>query len=305
MRKFLAELARSVHRGEIRVIAYSLMTTHFHLAIDSVDGDLAAAMRRIQTAYSRYFNRSRRRDGALVRGRYQARRIDSPEYFTALLAYIDRNPVDAGIVTRPDHYEFGSARHYVEGDGPRWLDRRRVAWHLLREGNPRQPFGADYLRFIARVSPELSNGIVEGGMKGRAYGADVGDLMSRLPRRVHGWFVRKAALADGTMPGLPLCDPVATLLALEREWSRLSASLGVQGWSTGAIPPAAECGVLLDLSGLEVSEIAARQNLSPSHVGRLLAKHRRLVQCDSAYRGLVVDVARQVTPRPPGGRGGA
>ena len=38
IRLFLACVARSVRRGEIRVHAYVVMTTHFHLLLESVKG---------------------------------------------------------------------------------------------------------------------------------------------------------------------------------------------------------------------------------------------------------------------------
>jgi hypothetical protein len=71
-RLFLAALACAVRSGEIEVHAFYLMGTHYHLLIRSLRGELGNAMRRIQLAYSRWFNRSRRRDGSLVRCRYSS-----------------------------------------------------------------------------------------------------------------------------------------------------------------------------------------------------------------------------------------
>ena len=65
-RYFSAQLARAVHRGEIEVHAFCLMTTHYPLLVRSPRGELARAMGRAQLAYSRWFNRSRQRDGSLV-----------------------------------------------------------------------------------------------------------------------------------------------------------------------------------------------------------------------------------------------
>ncbi|MFT7620712.1 MAG: putative transposase [Planctomycetota bacterium] len=70
MRVFLFLLAREVRRGSIRVFSYCLMATHFHIYIESTLGDLSSCMLRIQTTYSHYFNRGRRRGGPLFRGRF-------------------------------------------------------------------------------------------------------------------------------------------------------------------------------------------------------------------------------------------
>ena len=122
-RFFLAQLARSVHRGEVEVHAFSLMGTHYHLLLRCPDGDLGKAMQRIQLAYSRWFNRSRKRDGSLVRGRYFSKRVDSVEYAHALVRYIDANPVKAGVVGNAALYPYGSAFHYARCAGPPWLER--------------------------------------------------------------------------------------------------------------------------------------------------------------------------------------
>ena len=79
-RFFLANLARAARRGEIEIHAYCLMGTHYHLLLRSPEGRMAEAMHRVQLAYSRWFNRSRRRDGSLVRGRYGSRLVRSLSY---------------------------------------------------------------------------------------------------------------------------------------------------------------------------------------------------------------------------------
>ena len=72
IRFFLACVARAVRRGQIEVHAWCILTTHFHMLVRSPKGELSAAMRRIQNRYVRHFNRKRRRDGTLVRGRYRS-----------------------------------------------------------------------------------------------------------------------------------------------------------------------------------------------------------------------------------------
>ena len=70
IRYFLAQVAWAVHRGEIEVHAYSILTTHYHLLLRSLTGQLGRVMQQVQTKYSRRFNRGRHRDGSLVRGRF-------------------------------------------------------------------------------------------------------------------------------------------------------------------------------------------------------------------------------------------
>ena len=79
-RAFLAGIARAVRRREIEVHSFCVTTTHFHLLVRSPSGQLSQAMRRIQNRYVRRFNRSRRRDGPLFRGRFRSRPVDSLTY---------------------------------------------------------------------------------------------------------------------------------------------------------------------------------------------------------------------------------
>lgn len=80
MRFFLARLALQVRIGRVEVHAFSLMTTHFHLLLRSPRGELSEAMRRIQNAYPRRFNRQHKRDGSLIRGRFQSKPVKSHHY---------------------------------------------------------------------------------------------------------------------------------------------------------------------------------------------------------------------------------
>jgi REP element-mobilizing transposase RayT len=102
IRYFLALLAREVRAGRLLVIAFCIMSTHFHLLVVSLRGQLSGSMQRVQNQYVRRFNRRRRRDGPLVRGRYFSRRVRTDRYRRCVVGYIDRNPVTAKIVTSPD-----------------------------------------------------------------------------------------------------------------------------------------------------------------------------------------------------------
>jgi hypothetical protein len=48
--------------GLVEVHAYSILTTHFHLLVRSVTGDVSEAMRQAANRFVRWLNRSRRRD---------------------------------------------------------------------------------------------------------------------------------------------------------------------------------------------------------------------------------------------------
>ena len=134
MTVFLEHVEAACSRGDLEVHAFSLLTTHYHMLVRSPVGRVGHAMQRIQTEYSRWFNRGRRRDGPLVRGRYAASPVDTHEYRCAVVRYIDRNPVSARLVERAGEYPYGSARAYeqVASTSYPWLSRCWVEREVCR-----------------------------------------------------------------------------------------------------------------------------------------------------------------------------
>src|SRR5262249_40678971 len=105
----LSLFAREVRDGCLRMVAYSFLTTHFHALVETPDGDISGVMQRVTNLYVRRFNRGRRRDGPLFRGRFGSRLVDSNTYRGTLIRYIDQNAPEARLATSGVLYPFGSA----------------------------------------------------------------------------------------------------------------------------------------------------------------------------------------------------
>lgn len=289
-RYFQSRLACAVRRGQLEVHAFSLMTTHFHLLVRSPVGRLSEALRRIQNEYVRHFNRTRRRDGALFRGRFRSKLVDSLVYRRVLVRYIDDNPVSAGLVKTPADYPYGSARAYMRSAGPPWLERiwvESVARDALgsRKYEPR-----GYAQAFGRPLPCGLAHLVERRIAGQYPGPDpIDDLVRAAPDEVLAWMQRKARLADGTKPGIPVLhaatidEAVGRARLVHGAWTiRPSAKL-VDGWTQ------LRAALLRDLGGLSDREIAARVGCSEVHVGRLRRRHRAgVLQREYAARAALV-----------------
>ena len=124
----------------LRVHAYCLMDTHYHLLLQTPKGELSRAMRHLDGIYTLKFNRSHGRDGPLFRGRYKAILIDAEEYFLAVARYIHRNPLEAGIVRDINQYKWSSHRGYLDQKrSPDWLDTETLlarfgkGWRRVKE----------------------------------------------------------------------------------------------------------------------------------------------------------------------------
>lgn len=88
------------------VLAFCLMSTHYHIVIQSREIPLWRSMARIQCRVARSFNRRHRFLGRLWQSRYKARLVRNQQYFEQLLAYVHLNPVAAGLVKDPSDYRW-------------------------------------------------------------------------------------------------------------------------------------------------------------------------------------------------------
>ena len=95
------------------VIAYCLMPNHFHLLLQPRGDQLSRYFQMLAISYTKAINAHHNRVGALFQGAFQAKNVDRDEYLLHLSRYIHLNPVHAGLVERPDDWEFSSYREYI------------------------------------------------------------------------------------------------------------------------------------------------------------------------------------------------
>jgi len=120
--KFLSYLASATERYGAAIHAYCMMSNHYHLILETPDGNLSQIMRHINGAYTTYFNVKRKRAGHLFQGRYKAILVEADAYAAELSRYIHLNPVRAGLVARPEEYEWSSYCNYIGiANTPEWL----------------------------------------------------------------------------------------------------------------------------------------------------------------------------------------
>jgi putative transposase len=98
----------------VAVHSYVLMTNHLHLlATPQDDVGLPRMMQHLGRSYVRRFNKTHQRTGTLFEGRYKSTLIQTERYLVACMAYIDLNPVRAGLVQYPQDYPWSSYGHYA------------------------------------------------------------------------------------------------------------------------------------------------------------------------------------------------
>src|SRR5262249_3516037 len=119
---FLTYLEGAVADQAVDVHAFALMTNHVHLiATPGAARAISLVMKTLGEQYVRYYNRQYDRIGTLWNQRYGAKPIEDERYWLTCLRYVEQNPVRAGIIDRPEAYEWSSYAAHAFGRWPEWL----------------------------------------------------------------------------------------------------------------------------------------------------------------------------------------
>ena len=133
---FLATLADAHERFGVRIHSYCLMGNHYHLLLQTPHGNLGRVMRHLNGVYTQRYNRLKRTDGPLFRGRYKSILVDEDNYLLQLSRYIHRNPLETTppLVKSLDTYPWSSYPAFInQTTCPTWLQREFV-YDLLSHG---------------------------------------------------------------------------------------------------------------------------------------------------------------------------
>ena len=127
--------------------AWCLMTNHYHLVVETPDGNLSGGMRQLNGVYTLRFNRRHRRAGHLFQGRYKSILVDKSSYLLELSRYVVLNPVRARMVGSPDEWKWSSYLYTLGAkDSPSWLASDAM---LLQFSQNRQEACVRFQVFVA------------------------------------------------------------------------------------------------------------------------------------------------------------
>jgi len=183
--RLLDLLDDNARQFEVAIHAYVLMSNHFHLLVTPQSSDgLPQMMQAVGRRYVRYFNDSQQRSGTLWEGRYRSTLIQTDRYLLACMAYIDLNPVRAGLVAQAADYPWTSHGHYIGRQMDKLVTPHPLVWAL---GNTPFAREAAYAELVqAGVNPVHQSALTQATLSGWALGEPdfVADLQKRTQRRV-------------------------------------------------------------------------------------------------------------------------
>ncbi|RIL11622.1 MAG: transposase [Proteobacteria bacterium] len=106
---YLDLLKKYASISDVQVLSYCLMTNHVHhLLIPAEPHGLARLLKPLHMRYAQQINARYKWSGHLWQARFYSSPLDD-EHFWAALRYIERNPVEAGMVQKPQDYRWSSA----------------------------------------------------------------------------------------------------------------------------------------------------------------------------------------------------
>jgi putative transposase len=113
---FLDLLEKAKKKFEFELLNFTVMDNHVHFLIKPGDGvSLSKIMQWIKCNFAKKWNRMHGTRGHLWGERFHSRIIQDERDFAETSAYIDNNPVKAGLVKEAGDWRFGGLYHRIRG----------------------------------------------------------------------------------------------------------------------------------------------------------------------------------------------
>lgn len=143
---FLETLHRVNKRYNWLCHAYCLMNNHYHLIIETPDGNLSQGMRQLNGVYTQTYNARHNRVGHIFQGRYKAILIQKESHLLEVCRYVVLNPVRAKTVQGPEHWQWSSFSATAGRETPHAC--LTADWILRQFGERRKQAEERYREFV-------------------------------------------------------------------------------------------------------------------------------------------------------------
>lgn len=161
--------------------AYCLMSNHYHLVIETPDGNLSKGMRQLNGIYTMRFNRRHGSVGHIFQGRYKAILVQKESHLLEVCRYVVLNPLRAKVVEAPERWRWSSYR--ATAGIERAHPCLTADWILGQFGSKRRTAEKRYRAF---VTDGIRGHRIWDDVKGQSILGDE-DFVSRLIDYVRGY----------------------------------------------------------------------------------------------------------------------
>ena len=246
-------------------------------------------MRHINGLYTQRYNRLKKTDGPLMRGRYRAILIEHDAYIAALTRYIHRNPVETKkpLVKQLEQYPWSSYPAYLNKiKSPAWLFREET-YDLLGHG---QRY-VGYRSFVEREEEDEVTAL----FRQKKYPAILGSKMFKAKiyaEEDNKELVKRVRKRETDLPGIAqIVSEVARQMEQEEQalYKVKRGEKQVGRWMAMYL--------CQEISGLVLKDIAKAFNLNHvSGVTHQIRKFKQLLAVDRNVTSLTQLVTQYLTP---------
>ncbi len=143
---FLTILQKVTERFHWLCHVYCLMDNHYHLVVETPEGNLSAGMRQLNGVYTQASKRINGRVGHIFQGRFNAILVQKETHLMEACRYVVLNPVRAKEANSPENWNWSSYRATAGMEKPH--ECLVVEWVLAQFDENRQEAERKYREFI-------------------------------------------------------------------------------------------------------------------------------------------------------------
>ena len=142
----LKYVKKELEKCAITVIAYCLMDNHYHFLLrQNRVIEISKFMQAVFNVYTKAFNTKYKHSGTLFEGPFKAILVERNEYLLQLCRYIHRNPLEAGLVVKPEQWHYSNYAEFIGKRNGTLVDNEFVKENF---GSPKE-----YEEFVMNYIP--------------------------------------------------------------------------------------------------------------------------------------------------------